>query len=166
MSMWLHVQTAQNCKVWVRQLQTAQNCAKLRRTAQNWEDDSGTLGTFEGLAAWCTPQNWSLKCGTILHFPYCTHTTLLRGVGPARAAWPGETHSAPICGFALDAARFGCQNPYPRAAGGPGESGRAKLRKWNIYRYHFWGVSAFCGTLPASHTQKTVIDWSLIDLAY
>ena len=53
----------------------------------------------------------------------------LRGVGgPAQAAWPGETHSAPICGFALDTARFGCQNPYPRAADGPGESGRTKPR--------------------------------------
>jgi hypothetical protein len=58
-----------------------------------------------------------------------------RSWGPAQAAWPGETHSAPICGFALDTARFGYQNPYPRAADGPGESGRTKLRKWNTYRY-------------------------------
>ena len=57
----------------------------------------------------------------------------LRGVGLLGAAWPGKTHSAPICGFALDTARFGCQNPYPRAADGPGESGRTKLRKSNTY---------------------------------
>ena len=62
----------------------------------------------------------------------------LRGVGgPAQAAWPGETHSALSADSLLTrvTARFGCQNPYPRAADGPGESGRTKLRKWNTYRY-------------------------------
>ena len=52
-----------------------------------------------------------------------------------RAGLAGRDSFCSICGFALDTARFGCQNPYPRAADGPGESGRTKLRKWNTYRY-------------------------------
>ena len=60
----------------------------------------------------------------------------LRGVGPARAAClAGRDSFCSISGSALDTARFGCQNPYPRATDGPGEGGRAKLRKWNTFRY-------------------------------
>ena len=50
-------------------------------------------------------------------------------LGPGSGGLAGRDSFCSICGFALDTARFGCQNPYPRAADGPGESGRTKLRK-------------------------------------
>ena len=68
---------------------------------------------------------------------------LLRGVGgPGSGSLAGRDSFCSICGFALDTARFRCENPYPRAADGPGESGRTKLRKWNTYRYMTRGGSS------------------------
>jgi hypothetical protein len=73
------------------------------------------------------------------------------------AAWPERDSFCSICAVQIRSHAswirsclfvlrrgFGCQKSYPRAADGPGESGRTKLRKWNTYTQTGTNINTKC----------------------